>query len=147
MEQLLTNYQFAVYIGKIAYGFTKVTNLVQEQEYDSIQEGGNPGPVFFRKARSKLDTLVLEKGVRGVGDPLVELLAVGMPVQAVVISIGSPENRYLWYSFDEGVVTKVELDNLDAMGNAVLIRKVEIAHSGLKRMDWVEYGKSKNKSI
>lgn len=136
MEQFLTNYQFAVYIGKITYGFAKVTNLVQEQEYDSIQEGGNPGPVFFRKARSKLDTLVLEKGVRaGDLDPLARLIEVGMPVQAVVISIGSLENGYLWYSFDEGVVTKVELDNLDAMGNAVLIRKVEIAHSGLKRID------------
>lgn len=135
MEAFLTNHQFTVHIGNSTYGFAKVSNLVQEQEYDGIQEGGrNWSPVFFRKPKSKFDTLVLEKGVRAAApNPKARLIEVGMKLAGVIVSIGGTD-AYLRYTFDEGVVTKVELDNLDAMGNTVLIRKVEIAHTGLKRM-------------
>lgn len=127
--------QKSVHIGNSTYGFAKVSNLVQEQEYDSIQEGGrNWSPVFFRKPKSKFDTLVLEKGVKATApNPNAKLIEVGMKLAGVIISIGGTD-AYLRYTFDEGVVTKVELDNLDAMGNSVLIRKAEIAHTGLKRM-------------
>lgn len=136
MEQFLTNHQFTVKIGSSTYGFAKVTNLVQEQEFDSIQEGGrNWSPVFFRKPKTKFDTLVLEKGVKSAkpaeGSKLIE---VGMRMSDVIITVGGGEEAYLQYTFDEGVVTKIEIDNLDAMGNAVLLRKVEISHTGLKRM-------------
>lgn len=135
MEEFLTNHQFTVHIGESTYGFSKVSNLVQEQEYDSIQEGGrNWSPVFFRKPKGKFDTLVLEKGIRAkTPNPDAKPVEVGMKLAGVIVSIGG-KDAYLRYTFDEGIVTKVELDNLDAMGNAVLIRKVEIAHTGLRRM-------------
>lgn len=136
MEPFLRNNQFTVHIGNTAYGFAKLSNLVQEQEYDSIQEGGrNWSPVFFRKAKSKMDTMVLEKGVRGTAPAAgARLIEVGMKLTGVVITIGAGTDAYLKYTFDEGVVTKVELDPLDAMGNSVLLRRVEIAHSGLRRI-------------
>lgn len=135
MEAFLTNYQFTVHIGNSAYGFAKVSNLVQEQEYDSIQEGGRSwSPVFFRKPKSKFDTLVLEKGIKSATpNPNAKRIEAGMKLTGIIISIGGAD-AYLRYTFDEGIVTKVELDNLDAMGNSILIRKVEIAHTGLKRM-------------
>lgn len=135
MEAFLTNHQFTVKIGSNSYGFAKVSNLVQEQEYDSIQEGGrNWSPVFFRKPKSKFDTLVLEKGVKATAPVSgAKLMEVGMKLSTVIITIGG-DDAYLCYSFDKGIVTKLELDNLDAMGNSVLIRKVEIAHTGLKRV-------------
>lgn len=135
MEAFLTNNRFTVHIGSSTYGFAKVSNLVQEQEYDSIQEGGrNWSPVFFRKPKSRFDVLVLEKGVKAAApNPNAKLIEVGMKLTGVIVSIGETD-AYLRYTFDEGVVTKVELDNLDAMGNTVLIRKVEIAHTGLNRM-------------
>lgn len=135
MEAFLTNHQFTVHIGNSTYGFSKVSNLVQEQEYDSIQEGGRSwSPVFFRKPKSKFDTLILEKGIKSAApNPKAKPVEVGMKLSGVIITIGGTD-AYLRYTFDEGIVTKVELDNLDAMGNSLLIRKVEIAHTGLKRM-------------
>lgn len=47
MEEFLTNHQFTVHIGESTYGFSKVSNLVQEQEYDSIQEGEETGVLSF----------------------------------------------------------------------------------------------------
>jgi len=132
----LTNHQFSVSIGADTYGFSKISNLIQEMEYDSIAEGGrNSGPVLFQKPKSRLDTLTLEQGVR-ISQPVLrgQVLAVGIHLQNVVVLIGDKENGYLNYTFDEGIVTKIELDNLDGMGNSVLIRKIEIAHTGLLQM-------------
>lgn len=143
MEAFLTNHQFTVHIGNSTYGFAKISNLVQEQEYDSIQEGGrNWSPVFFRKPKSKFDILVLEKGIKAAApSPMAKPVEVGMRLAGVIISIGGSDT-YLKYTFDEGIVTKVELDQLDAMGNSLLFRKVEIAHTGLKRMKSDEEKKS-----
>lgn len=143
MDAFLTNHQFTVHIGNSTYGFAKVSNLVQEQEYDSIQEGGrNWSPVFFRKPKSKFDILVLEKGIKAAApNPRAKPVEIGLKLTGVIITIGEPKS-YLRYTFDEGIVTKVELDQLDAMGNSVLIRKVEIAHTGLKRMKSDEEKKS-----
>ena len=38
---------------------------------------------------------------------------------------------YKELGFDEGMVTKCEFSDLDAMGNEVMIQKIEIAHTGL----------------
>lgn len=136
MEQWLTNHQFTVHIGTTGYGFAKVSNLVQEQEYDSILEGGrNWSPVFFRKPKSKHDILILEKGVKSQPPaPGSKQIEVGAVIKELIITVGAAEGAYLNYTFDEGIVTKIELEGLNATGNEVLIRKIEIAHSGLRRM-------------
>lgn len=136
MDEFLTNHQFTVYINDKTYGFAKVSNLGQEEEYESILEGGrNWTPLYFRKPSGKFGTLTLEKGMRSdAGKDEADWMAVGLRLTGVIIAISDMSKESVQYTFDEGYITKVEVDNLDAMGNSVLLRKVEIAHSGLKRM-------------
>ncbi len=137
MSSFLTTHQFSVMIGSSKFGFAKVSNLAQELEYDSIQEGGrNSSPLLFRKPKSKMDTLILERGVKS-DQTNFGILQVGNKITGLILYVGSGTD--MPYTFDNGVITKVELENLDAMGNNILIRKIEIAHSGLHQM-------SKNKT-
>lgn len=133
MEQWIVNNQFQVLMGTEKYGFLKISNLVQELEYESIEEGGrNWSPVFFRKAKSKRDILSLERGVRTVRTKLVDSrIRTGTLLKGVIIIIRMDNRSYRKYTFDEGVVIKLELSGLNAMGNEILIEKMEIAHSGL----------------
>ncbi len=133
MEQWITNNQFKVTFGQQCYGFSKISNLSAELEYDSIMEGGrNESPLLFRKARSKQDVMTLERGVRTVRTNMKEpRLLPGTLLKAVVFFIRMDQKTYRKYTFDEGVITKIQLTDLNALGNEVLIEKMEIAHSGL----------------
>lgn len=139
MDQWLTNYQFTVYIGNGTYGFSKISGMVQEMEYDCIQEGGrNWSPVFFCKPKSKQGVLVLEKGVKAAAPANgAKLIEVGSKLEGVIIAIGTGAGKSssLKYTFDTGIVAKLELGDLDASGNQILIRKVEIVHTGLRRLN------------
>lgn len=131
MHELLTSYQFKVMIGADQFGFTRISNLIQEMEYDSIAEGGrNEGPLLFRKPKSRLDILVMEGGVKKTPSQNdQDTFVVGKKITGLILYVGADLNRP--YTFDSGIVTKVELDHLDAMVSNILIRKVEIAHNGL----------------
>lgn len=133
--ELLTNQDFVVYIGKSSFGFSKISNISAELEYESIGEGGrNTSLLFFRKPRSKLDVLTLEKGVRNTSQGVKMSLNTGGRVTGLIIGIKKAGKLVLSYTFDEGIITKVELGNLDAMGHEILIKKMEIAHTGLKQI-------------
>ncbi len=134
-SQWLTNSQFTVYIGSASYGFAKISNIAAEMEYDSIVEGGrNWSPLLFRKPRSRQDVLTLEKGVRVPGAAGKNVVSVGAVLSGLIISVGPDKDHCVRYTFDQGVVTKVELSGLDAKGSEIFIRKLEIAHTGLRRM-------------
>lgn len=133
MEQWITNNQFKVTFGGQCYGFSKVSNLSAELEYDSIAEGGrNTSPLLLRKARTKRDVMTLERGVRtqrtNMNEPRIQT---GTLLKAVVIFIRMDQRTYRKYTFDEGVVTKLQLNDLNALGNEILIERMEVAHSGL----------------
>lgn len=133
MEQYMTNDQFQVKIGSEGYGFSKISNMVQEMEFDCIQEGGrNWSPVFFRKQKGKRDTLVLERGVKTQPTKIkAARIKTGTLLAGVVIILRKNNKSFRKYTFDEGVVTKLELNSLDALGREILIEKMEISHTGL----------------
>lgn len=134
-SSLLTSQHFTVYIGENAYGFAKVSNISAELEYDSVIEGGrNTHPLLFRKAKGKQDVMTLEKGVRLTASGAAVSLNVGTKVSGVMIGIRKDKKECLDFTFDEGIVTKAEISNLDAMGHEVLIKKMEIAHTGLRQI-------------
>lgn len=133
MEQWITNNQFKVTFGRECYGFSRISNLGAELEYDSITEGGrNESPLLFRKARSKHDVLTLERGVRTKRTVMDETyIRPGTLLKAVVIFIRMEQKTYRKYTFDEGIVTRLQVADLNALGNEILIEKMEIAHTGL----------------
>lgn len=133
MEAYVTNNRFEVYIGMDSYGFSKISGLKEETEYESIREGGrNWSPLFFEKGKTKPDTLILESGVRSLNiSRNKNWIKRGTKLVGVVIILGRNDKNFLGYTFDEGIVTKIEYGELNAMGNEILIKRLEIAHSGL----------------
>ena len=79
-----------------------------------------------------METLVLERGVQA-GDSLgLDLmLKVGMHVYVAIIIVMNEGKVAKTYSFEEGIVTKWEVGGLEAVGKQLLIKKLEISHTGL----------------
>ena len=132
-EDLVANNRFIVTLGSLMYSFSKVTNISDSIELETITEGGyNDSPRFFEKPKAKVETLVLERGVQA-GDSLgLDLmLKLGMHVYVAIIIVMNEGKVAKTYSFEEGIVTKWEVGGLEAVGKQLLIKKLEISHTGL----------------
>ncbi len=130
-KDFLLNNQFKVSIGKELFSFAKVSNLSDSCELETISQGGANGcPEFLSRPKSKMETLILEKGVPN-DEAGKSQLTPGTRLVAVAIMVMQNRQVKKCYQFDYGIVTKWEVSSLDAMGNEILIEKVEIAHSGL----------------
>ncbi len=131
----LANNRFVLWLGSSQMGFSKIRNLVQEMEYDSIAEGGrNWSPHLFPKPKENMETLILEHGVclndNGEG---IKSFRKGSRIQGAVIAVYSDSGgigRVL--SFDSGIVTKLQMTDLDAVKKELFIETLEIAHTGLR---------------
>lgn len=132
-EDMIANNQFRVAIGPAMFSFSKVTNLSDTVEYEPYQEGGmNDYPQLLRKPKTRMETLILEKGVRvGIKDVPTMALTTGVWVAAVVIMVMKHNRVVKSYHFEKGVITQWELGELNAMGKGVLIKRVVITHNGL----------------
>ena len=131
---LVPGHSFIVSIGPVIGSFAKVSNIVQQIEYDAVIEGGNDDyPHLFKKPKSKPDTLILEKGVRTrMSDPLFSLLVEGMEVELVtILLLKNQMDLQKAFFFKKGIIIKRQFSNLDAMSNDLFIETLEIAHSGL----------------
>lgn len=113
------------------YSFSKISGISNSMEVETINEGGyNDAPIFLVKQKTKPEVVVLEQGVRrGVSENVA--LRIGMPVYAGMIIVLNGIVPEKVYAFESGVITKYEVGELDALRKAVLIRKIEITHSGL----------------
>lgn len=137
-EKLVPSYSFLVTIGPLLLSFSKVSNMTAQIEYDAVVEGGNNDyPHLFKKPKSSPDTLILEKGVRaGITDLGFDLLMEGMQVELVTIMLlkNGIELQKAFY-IKKGLIVKRQFSDLNAMGNEVLIETLEIAHTGLVKLD------------
>jgi phage tail-like protein len=139
---VLPNNSFLLAIGKELLSFAKVNNISRTLDFDTFVEGGlNTMVRSFVKPKQQQETLVLEKGVNISRDKDIDvytrlgLRAGGRIKQAVtLVVLGDEEKEDRYYSFNEGVVIKWQVGNLDAMGGEVLIESFEIAHSGLEEL-------------
>ena len=136
MIEYITGTEFDVRFDLVKVSFTKVTNIGSKIEYDTFVEGGkNDTPLYFKRPKTKPDTIIFEKGLHNsAGSNFFGLLKEGMRVKSVMIFVkhNGKTNRILY--FDEGLILSKEFSVMDAMSNSVLIEKMEIAHSGLKEM-------------
>ncbi len=130
-EGLVANNRFIVTLGLMTYSFSKVTNISDSVELETVPEGGyNDSPRFLPKQKTRVETLVLEQGVQTGKKPGMALKA-GSHVYLAIIMVMHEGKVAKTYSFEEGIVTKWELGGLDAVGKQLLVKKVEIAHTGL----------------
>lgn len=124
------NSEFTLKIGGYTIKCSKISNLTMEQPIDEVMEGGNNVyPNVFIGKNQKSGILVIERAL--VEDNVAYEFKPGVYVGECTISIKKNNNIYKELGFDEGIITKSEFSNLDAMGSEIIIQKLEIAHSGL----------------
>ena len=133
-ENLAKRTKFKVILNGMPLGFSKVSNISATMEFETVAEGGlNDRVHYLPKPRQSLDKLVLEYGIAS-GELLRTTLTAGSELSMGIVIMVMPESGMIptaTYEADWGIVTKWEIDTLDALESGVLIKRVEISHKGL----------------
>ena len=112
---------------------SKISNLELEQAIEEYVEGGNPQPHFFTTGKSRSDTLRIERAV--VVDKCINKLKPGIHIRngAIWLYQGDKgyDGKYVTMNFEEGIITKCQFSDLDAMGSSIFVQTMEITHTGL----------------
>ena len=126
----VTNCEFQLMIGNCTINCARISNLVMEQEIETVPEGGSLLLNLFPADKKKADVLTVEKAL--ISDEIMENLETGVQIREGVIAVYRGRALFQTFSFEEGMITKCEYTNLDAMGHEILLKKLEITHSGLE---------------
>ncbi|MDE7435159.1 MAG: phage tail protein [Lachnospiraceae bacterium] len=133
-DNLAKRTKFTVILDGMPLGFSKVSNLSATMEFEAVSEGGvNDRIHYLPKPRQSLDKLVLEYGIAS-GELMRTTLTAGYELKKGIVIMVMPESGSIptaTYQADWGIVTKWEIDTLDAVSSGLLIKKVEISHNGL----------------
>lgn len=125
---------FKVILNGTPLGFSRVSNISATMEFEAVAEGGvNDRIHYLQKPRQTLDKLILEYGIAS-GELLRTTLGAGTELSLGIVIMVMPEKGMIptaTYEADWGVVTKWEIDTLDAESSGLVIKRVEISHTGL----------------
>jgi phage tail-like protein len=127
----LLNTSFQVNIGSWTFSFTRIKNISEIIEVETVQEGGNNWSVHnLAKPITSSHRLVLDRGFLsdGSNDPG---LTAGSRVYNVTIKVMEHGTVIKSYSFQEGIITKWEITDFDALQGQVIYNTIEILHTGL----------------
>jgi len=136
-EELLLNNRFKVAVGPLLISFAKASNISDSFSVTPIPEGGTMNPFVIPDKKRNPETLVLERGVRKnlTAQMIDEYLTTGVPLIGVTIMIGDQNGSMKKaFFFEQGIVTKWELTALDGKGAEVMIKRLEITHTGLTQI-------------
>lgn len=114
--------------------FSKVTGLEYSMEYEELAEGGkNDAPHILTVPHKKHAPLVLEHGMVPAESRFANMkpgMRLGTWLTVILLDAkGELTGTRFWIT--DGIVTKREVSNLDAMGNSILIERFEIMHDGI----------------
>lgn len=133
-DNLAKRTKFKVLLNGMPLGFSKVSNISATMEFEPVMEGGvNDRVHYLQKPRQTLDKLVLEYGIAG-GELMRTTLTAGSELSMGIVIMVMPEEGLVptaTYEANWGIVTKWEIDTLDALSSGLLIKRVEISHTGL----------------
>ncbi len=133
-DNLAKHTNFKVILDGMPLGFSKVSNISATMEFESVVEGGvNDRVHYLPKPRQSMDKLILEYGIAS-GEILRTTLTAGYELKMGIVIMVMPDSGFVptaTYQADWGIVTKWEIDTLDAQSSGLLIKKVEISHNGL----------------
>lgn len=136
MERFLGNNRFIVCIGGKQISFAKVSNIARVAEYESIAIGGmNLSPYIAVTQSKQPQTITFERAVQNKEDIVKKLkpgVHLGKQIEIMVVDTENKKKKIIHsYYITDGIVTKCEVSQLDAMGNEILIQKLEITHTGI----------------
>ena len=133
-NNLAKSTKFKVILNGMPLGFSKVSNISATMEFETVVEGGvNDRVHYLPKPRQSMDKLVLEYGIAS-GELTRTTLTAGYELTKGIIIMVMPDSGAVptaTYQANWGIVTKWEIDALDATNSGLLIKKIEISHNGL----------------
>jgi len=133
-DNLAKRTKFKVILNGMLLGFSKVSNISTTMEFETVVEGGmNDCVHYLPKPRQSMDKLILEYGIAS-GELTRTTLTAGYELtKGIVIMVMGDKGMIptATYQANWGIVTKWEIDTLDATSSGLLIKKVEISHNGL----------------
>lgn len=140
---MVGNQYFRVYFGSTLISFARVSNVQRSVEHESFAEGGLNGYVHvLTRPDGQSGTLTLEKGV-AADDKITRLMRILSPGQRITVPVTITlchRDEEDWkpvrsWGFEDGMVTRWEVTNLDGLGSEVAIEKMEISHAGLVELE------------
>lgn len=133
-NDLAKHTNFKVLLNGMELGFSRVSNISATMEFEAVAEGGvNDRIHYLPKPRQTLDKLTLEYGIAS-GELTRTTLGVGSELSLGIVIMVMPEKGLVptaTYEAGWGVVTKWEIDTLDALSSGLVIKRIEISHTGL----------------
>lgn len=134
-DRPIINFRFKVNIHNFFKGsFAKASGISSEIECEEYYEGGNNFSYKF-PVKVKHYNITLEKGVfeAGILYEWFDKIKNGIVIKRDfdITLLNNEGKAVVKWSFNKGYPVKWEISELDAMGNSVLIEKIELAHEGM----------------
>ena len=132
-ESLLLNSSFLVNIGQHTFSFARIKNISETLETEPVREGGDNWHVHaLPKQLSAPQKIVMERGLLADPDGKAPVdLKPGAMVSSVTIMVMQRGSMKKSYYFDQGIITKWDISDFDALQGTAALQTVEITHSGL----------------
>ena len=132
---VFTAFHFGISIDNHVYGFKKVSGIARDIETHQYQEGGcNDYVHIFPKPVSSCKTLSLEKGVSQSG--FFPFYFIGEHIESLTLEVRDRKNVLVKkYMFHHLIVTKWEVQELNATDNGLLIDQFELQYEEFTVVD------------
>lgn len=133
----IPNYSFEVQLGlTVKINFSKISNISAKREFDVFMDGGvNDRMYFFEKAKREPDVLTFHKGLSvGGGAAILAWLSAGVKINDIMILVKKDDTVEKIFYVEQGILTNISFSDLDAQNSGVIIKSMEIHHTGVKEI-------------
>lgn len=133
-DDLISGYEFEVQLGlTLNISFSKISGLSTTGEIGIIGSGGdNDSMHFYLKPRRKPDVIRFEKGwATGVTASVFSWVTEGLVVNDIMIIVRQNGKMKKLLTIDKAVVTKIEFTDLDASSSKIMVKTMELQHTGI----------------
>lgn len=132
---LIPGFEYEVQLGMfLSINFSRISNLSSTGEFDVRADGGNNERMFFSpKPHRTPDTMVFHKGwASGISSMILSFLTPGLKISEILIMVKKDGKLKKSFYIEQGILTRISYSDLDAMSSSIIIKSMELAHTGIK---------------
>lgn len=133
-NKYISNFNFEVQLGLIVtVHFSKISNISTKRDFTVLADGGvNDRMYFFEKPKREPDTLTFHKGLAvGAGAAILSWLSEGLKINDIMILVKKENIIKKIFYIEQGILTNISFSDLDALNGEILIKTMEIRHTGI----------------